>query len=269
MRLLKYLYRIALVAWTLGTFFGFALGDWRPSVDLLTRVDLFIINNAQYPGLLAVTIGVILGTWVIPDCWRLVSRRLDERGERWPDLPGRVAFRYLILDSRWAANRAAGAKGLGLGYEAEEVVRDAARIGRIKVWGRDKQKLRSARSNALYELPQAFWKDGRIDPLTFIYESLGTVSAARPFGAPTELIEDVRFSRRGFLAEWPRRPWALRMLDRKRAERLRMFRKTVYEALHPNALAQPLGGADGSGVAKAATATLDRESSRSRFDSDS
>jgi hypothetical protein len=235
MRLFKYLYRIALVAWILGTFFGFAPDDWRSSVDLLTRIDLFIINNAQYPGLLAVAIGIILGTWVIPDCWRILSRYLDDR---WPNLPGRDAFQYLILESKWVANRGPGAKGFELAYEAEEMVRDAARIGRIKVWGRDKQRLRPVGNNALHELPQEFWKDGRIDPLTFIYKSLGNVSAARPFGAPTVLIEDLQFNRRSFLNEWPRRSWPFRMLDRRRAERRRIFKESVYEELYPNATGQ-------------------------------
>ena len=260
MRLLKYLYRMLLVAWTFGTFFGFAPDDWRSSVDLLTRVDLFIINNAQYPGLLAVTIGIILGTWVVPDCWRLVDRLLDDR---WPDLPGRDAFRYLILDSKWAANRGAGAKGFELGFEAEEIVRDAARIGRIKVWGRAKQRLRSTGNNALYQLPQEFWNDGRIDPLTFIYESLGTVSAATPFGAPTVLIEDVQFNRRRFLHEWPRRSWPFRRFDRMRAERLRIFKKTVYEELDPSVRGQPRRETDdlGGGSADAAARDAGPESS--------
>src|SRR5262249_1180957 len=81
--------------------------------------------------------------------------------------------------------------------------------------------------------------DGRIDPLTFIYESLGTVSAAAPFGAPTVLIEDVQFNRRRFLHEWPRRPWPFRKFDRMRAERLQIFKKTVYEELDPSGLDSP------------------------------
>jgi hypothetical protein len=244
MRLFKYLYRIALVAWTLGTIFGFGPDDWRSSVDLLTRIDLFIINNAQYPGLLAVAIGIILGTWVVPDCWRLVFRYLDDR---WPNWQGRDAFQYLVLDSKWAANKGPGAKGFELAHEAEEIVRDAARTGRIKVWGRDKQRLRSVGNNALYELPQDFWKDGRIDPLTFIYESLGNVSAARPFGAPTVLVEDLQFNRRSFLNEWPRRSWPFRMIDRRRGERRRIFKESVHEELHPNAPGEARLRADNPG----------------------
>jgi hypothetical protein len=80
----------------------------------------------------------------------------------------------------------------------------------------------------------------------------------------------VRFNRRGFLTAWPRRAWPLRMVDRKRAERLRMFRKTVYEELYPN-VQGARGKGDTGGVAGGAAAmpAFDPEWSRSRSDSDS
>lgn len=55
-----------------GTFFDIIPSDWKSTLDDLTTIDVWIINNAIYPSLFALAVGLVLGTWIIPDAWGLI-----------------------------------------------------------------------------------------------------------------------------------------------------------------------------------------------------
>ncbi len=50
--------------------------------DVLTAIDLWIINNAAYPGLFTIFLGLVLGTVIIPETWAFVKKCLKYRHKR-------------------------------------------------------------------------------------------------------------------------------------------------------------------------------------------
>ena len=68
----KWAWRVFASLLAVGTFFNIIPSNWKSAMDGLTTIDVWIINNAAYPSLFALAVGLVLGTWIIPDAWGLI-----------------------------------------------------------------------------------------------------------------------------------------------------------------------------------------------------
>lgn len=66
------------------SFFGFEIlpKSWGALMDALTSIDLWLINNAAYPGLFAIFLGLVLGTVIIPEAWPFIQKKLFRKGAK-------------------------------------------------------------------------------------------------------------------------------------------------------------------------------------------
>ena len=169
-------------------------------------------------GLLLGAVAVVFWGWAAI-AWFLQRANTSSAA---PDFSGKDAFRYLILDSKWASGKGPGQDNYELAFDTEPVVRDACATGQIKVWGRVLQRHPAAGTNPLRAIDLDFWKDGRFDSVSIVYSSYPTITANRPFGIPTELLEDIQFNEAEFKKKW--KPSLFWFLDRNRRNRKRVFK---------------------------------------------
>lgn len=45
-------------------------------MDLLTDIEIWLVNNTEHPFAAAFIVGLILATWIIPDVWKVVRARI-------------------------------------------------------------------------------------------------------------------------------------------------------------------------------------------------
>jgi uncharacterized protein YjeT (DUF2065 family) len=58
------------------SFFGVFPKDWEGAVKGFGTLDEFILVNAKYPGLFALAVGLLIGSVIVPELWRVVRRHL-------------------------------------------------------------------------------------------------------------------------------------------------------------------------------------------------
>jgi hypothetical protein len=78
----KIVWWLLLAAFTVAGFFGVPLPkDWDSAKAWLTSIDNWIIHTARYPGLFALALGLVLGSVIIPEVWKLSRKLLSKRTE--------------------------------------------------------------------------------------------------------------------------------------------------------------------------------------------
>ena len=89
-----------------------------------------------------------------------------------PDMPGREAFRYLLIKSKWAVGRRW--KDGNLYVDVESELRDKAHNGRLTVWARDAQQMRRSQGGGfrptLVQIQSSDWMHLNFDLPSCVYE---------------------------------------------------------------------------------------------------
>jgi len=118
-------------------FFGFPLpAIFSGAVDWVTDIDLWIINNAAYPGLFAIALGLILGLGILPDLWRILENIVSREPQ--PNWPIYEALNHITHRSEWAYhNRDLGSKTAAAALD----FRHRALSGEIQIWGEPKSRV--------------------------------------------------------------------------------------------------------------------------------
>lgn len=133
-----------------------------------------------------------------------------------PDMPAKKAYRYLVMDSKWALGRDLGHDDCKLAFDAEGALRDAASIGKIHVWGRTSQRLGPEFSETLQEIPREYWREARLDLWSLVSSDHKIALSSKSGTSSTEIYDDVRFSEEEIKQAWPPAGILKRATDRKR-----------------------------------------------------
>ena len=98
-------------------------------MEWLVNLDLLILK-AEYPGLLAIGLGLLLGTVILPEVWRWAYNRfLDDPKANWPI---KDAIDYIASKTRWAyENRSRQRWKSSIAID----IATRAHNGDINVWG--------------------------------------------------------------------------------------------------------------------------------------
>src|ERR1039458_6149227 len=93
----KYLYWIVLLIVGGLSFFGFISlpKDWRSAMEWVTSVDSWLSKYAAHPSLFALFIGLVLGTVIVPECWRILKAHIAPYVPK-PDMAIADAIDYIV-----------------------------------------------------------------------------------------------------------------------------------------------------------------------------
>lgn len=132
----------------------------------------------------------------------------------------REAFRHVLLNSKFALRTDPEAEGIYT--NAELAIRDAARGGRIEVWGRPPLKAQGGFGRTLIDVPPEEWNHLVIDLPSVVCDS---AMSAMLTGVPSckAHYEYVMVNKGQVLTLWPRANWWQRHRDPMRKPRLEWF----------------------------------------------
>lgn len=225
-----WVWRAFLVFLTIGTFFGFVPSGWSDFEDVLTSVDVWLLNQVAYPALSSIVFGLILGTWIIPDCWRYFR---NVSAAPLPDLPGPDALNYVLCDSKLFKGRG-GPGDDKIPFEAEGFLRNAARLGRLTVWGRRRSKYEtSIRKDTVVEIDREYWDQGSINVSTMLYRCYQEAVAEKINGGESAQYRGITFNYREIRSVFRPMNWIERWTDKNRAARKGMFLDEPWKTTNP------------------------------------
>ncbi|MGH6661122.1 MAG: hypothetical protein ACREB6_06260, partial [Rhodospirillales bacterium] len=142
-----------------------------------------------------------------------------------PDVSAREAFRHLMLDSKWALGR--NPDDSGFYHDIERELKDAARLGKLKVWARLMPRMRGGYPKALEEIDPSRWNDMDFDLVTCMG---GSDSATITDHSTTNWIyyEDTQLNQAQILVNWPKANWFQKHQDRLYKERKRFYSNEAH-----------------------------------------
>ena len=151
-----------IILYSVLSFFGAPFpANWEGVLSALTSLDVWIINNAEYPGSFGIALGLLIGTVIIPGAWNwFYGRYLYE-----PKANMRLgaAMEYIEKKSRWAyVNRHAR---MPLPAIAADCMHRAASDW-IKLWGTPHEGFggRSLHFTGVeYEISPTHWAKHELD----------------------------------------------------------------------------------------------------------
>ena len=162
----KWFWRGILFIWAAAEFFGYSL-DWRSTLDFMTTLEIDIINRGGDPIIFGFAVGLIFATWIVPDIWRVIRRRiaLPERlnPPNWQVL--RDALFWIVDQSawmRWFEAQRASARSRELNmlqklHLASNELKEKARNGEVEIRGRLAQQF------GYMTISTDFWRSVFID----------------------------------------------------------------------------------------------------------
>jgi hypothetical protein len=180
-------------------------------------VQAFLRHPPEWSQNRWITLGCFLvAVWMLAYVffWQSEADRADEAK---PDISARDAFRWLYRDSSWVARRKHDPKTLvRIGY----MVRDAARQGRIHVWGRVQRHqvfgdLAPEASAPLALIAPEFWDNAQFDMIScFVRDNEPSIASSNRTS-----YMDIKFNKKEIRREWKPAPVILRLSDRQRSRR--------------------------------------------------
>jgi hypothetical protein len=143
-----------------------------------------------------------------------------------PDFPGQEAFRYLLIDSKWAVGRKWSNGNLYVDVEGE--LRDKAHQGRLKIWARDAAKMRSSGGGfrpTLMQIQPSEWIRLTFDLTSCVYKQWDSAHLVDVRADRSDQYGDVQMNRRQLMSVWPKAPWWEKWFDSDRKEREENYTK--------------------------------------------
>jgi hypothetical protein len=228
----KYLwYCVPVIGFVLSFFFGFSPPkDWGAAMSFVAPVESWWAAHAVHPVLAAFFAGLLFGTVLLPEIWRIV-RDTHFATEARPDWDLREAVDHLRVRSKWAIGRIYYTdKGRLLEEDIEEVLRDAASQGRIMIWGRPTPTGVEALFSRGTEIKVPFpdLQSMSLD-LTTIDDSTAPNGAVLRAHSQDQ-YRFLRVNRREIQSEWPSASRARLFFDRTWKSRRRRITENVAEA---------------------------------------
>jgi hypothetical protein len=145
-------WRLLLAIYTLFAFTGhhWIPNDWRSLNDDIALADDWILSRASYPGLFAIGLGLIIGTWLLPEAIKIARKVYGLEPKPRPNMPLWRAMDYIVNDSRARLKRPPppyvmqdgphkGAMVTHKGVEHEDARQQISQEiigGLLQVWGR-------------------------------------------------------------------------------------------------------------------------------------
>jgi hypothetical protein len=196
-------YYVLLAASTVASYFGlsFLPSNWKAAEAMMDRTDTWLSVHAAHPMLFAIAIGLLFGTIIIPEGWRIFKVYAFPPEAR-PDWDFRDAIGYLIVKSQWAIGRAYYIDGRLLEEDIYESLCDAVAQGRVSLWARpvpDGADFLFTRGTEIKLSPSNL--DG-------MWLDLTTLDGDAPYGATLRAYSGDRFrflrvNKRQVCSEWP------------------------------------------------------------------
>jgi hypothetical protein len=143
----------------------------------------------------------LFGLWLTAYAFYRQSEARRQSGPQ-PDWSGKDAIRHVWLRSKWSFQTTVDTDGRRM-IQAINVMRDAARQQRIKIWGRlASDSFPGAELPAVLEpIAPEYWKRASFDLTTLISED-GITLATEPLNVHTPTYDDLWFNRGEVLALW-------------------------------------------------------------------
>ena len=140
--------------------------DSQAAMKLLNAIDVVIFRPAAHPTMFALVVGLAIGTVFIPEIWRVV-RDHNFPEEPKPNMDLQEAIDYLRIRSRWGLGRVHYSHNESrlLEQDIDEVIRDVATQGRIRIWGRPGHDTVLGQPTEI-EIPRAEWPNMTLDLTT-------------------------------------------------------------------------------------------------------
>jgi hypothetical protein len=179
-RLYRWAWRACPPIIMLASYFGVPLPkSWGVTLDWVRFIDLWIIQHAAYPSLFALSVGLLLGTVIVPDVWRHIQQSI---AAPLPDMPISAAIDYIVNDSRASLKRSKPPEMEEYGPAKGQVIqergvehRDALNklherliSGDIIAWGRQEimpPTMLPTFSQPIRQIAKDYWDAAFLDPL--------------------------------------------------------------------------------------------------------
>lgn len=138
-----------------------------------------------------------------------------------PNMSMRDAFQHVLLRSKAAIGTDPNDDSF---YpNAESIVRDAARLGRLLVWARPLQDFSGGFRQTLSPIASEKWRDLRLDLMSCVYDAQSTARLSDYSKDPWNQFEDVQVISQQVLSLWPKSNWWERWRDPQDGRRLEWF----------------------------------------------
>src|SRR6266404_7599850 len=147
-------WRLLLAIYTLFAFTGhhWIPNDWGALKDDIALSDDWILSRASYPGLFAIGLGLIIGTWLLPEAIKIARKVYGLEPRPRPNMPMWKALDYIINDSRARVKQpgppvlkthgpGAGRMMVQVGVQHNDAIvqmNEQIAAGHVQVWGRKK-----------------------------------------------------------------------------------------------------------------------------------
>ena len=193
----------------LGVLAFFNVFSWphnsQAAMKLLTAIDAAIFRPAAHPTILALVVGLAIGTVFIPEIWRIIREHVFPSKPH-PNMDLKETIDYLRIRSRWAVGRAYSKNECHLLEEdIDTVIRDAATQGRLTVWGRPRETGVHAmfEPSTEIEIPRTEWPDMPLDLTTMVESDAPRGVCARDRAQGEDRYCQLRVDRTEVYREWP------------------------------------------------------------------
>jgi hypothetical protein len=190
--------------------------DSAAAMKMLNAIDEILFRPAAHPTMLALVVGLALGTVVIPEAWRVLREHTFPVKPR-PNMDLRDAVDYLRVRSRWAIGRVYSADDNHLLEEdIDGIIRDAATQGRIIIWGRPQ----APGTLALFvqpteiEIPSSEWPNLGFDLTTLVDDGVPNGVCTWDMANTGHRFCELRVNRAQIYREWRRAFYGRLLLDR-------------------------------------------------------
>ena len=178
---------------------------------------------------LAVIGALLITRWVLLAPYELYREEKRQRDslqnnlDPAPDWSMQDAFQHVMIYSKRAVGTNPDDDNFYTDVEGD--LRDAARIGQIKVWAREGHTARGGFRNTLMELSPDVWEHYRISLPTCIYDQEESARITDYRTNPWTEYEDTRVTKTQILSRWPGASWWERWRDPQHKRRLAFFQE--------------------------------------------
>jgi hypothetical protein len=183
----KYIWYLILFAWGVLAFFEVPIpNNWKSAMSLLTFFDNWLFAHAAHPTLLALFVGLVIGTIIIPEGWRVLKSHIVPDALT-PNMKISEAIDYIVNDSIAKLEQSSPPKVFDFGPAKERVVTEMGKehqdartklnaeliSGELKSWGlrQIKTHIPNQFEHSLREIPREYWDDMQLDFQSCLYYS--------------------------------------------------------------------------------------------------
>ena len=148
----KWFWRSVLLLGAVLSYFEIIPTTWRSTVDLLTDIELFALNNAAYPVVFSFFVGLAVATIFVPEVVGLIRRARKYKQPALKNMTAWAAVDYIIEESEFGKNLPVTMKE----FRGCEEFSRAAEHGDLEVEGRPQHHANTE------DIVTSYWRVGHL-----------------------------------------------------------------------------------------------------------